>query len=153
MGASESGNPIRNMDKRTARREYAEDFKRGIQQYRALQKYRENLNGVVSDAEVVAEEANVWEDGDLKVFVRKRPIFKREIDLGEFDVVTCFNDRNIVIHDARMHTDMKKQFLNHHKFQFDHVFNDRIDNLSVYTITTAPLVKIASEGGYATCFV
>ena len=151
MGAAES-NPIRNMDKRTARREYAEDFKRGIQQYRALQKYKENLSGD-ANANELPDDPNVWEDGDLKVFVRKRPIFKREIDLGEFDVVTCFNDRNIVIHDARMHTDMKKQFLNHHKFQFDHVFNDRADNLSVYSVTTAPLVKIASEGGYATCFV
>jgi hypothetical protein len=159
MGAGES-NPVRNMDKRTARREYKEDFCRGISQYRAKYGYRANVNpkaaalgdGADTELDDLAGISD-WADGDIRVYVRKRPIFKREIELGEFDVVTCFDNTTIVIHDARMHTDMKRQMLNHHKFQFDRVFNDRADNLTVYNVTTAPLVKIAADGGFATCFV
>ena len=91
MGAGES-NPIRNMDKRTARREYKADFCRAIQHYR---------NVVCKDR---PKDELTWTEGEIMVFVRKRPIFKHELDLDEFDVVTCVNGSMITIHDARMHT-------------------------------------------------
>ena len=43
---------------------------------------------------------------------------------GEFDVISCFPSENkIVIHDARMHNDMKRQLMHHHEFEFDHIFD------------------------------
>ena len=30
-----------------------------------------------------------WQDGSIQVFVRKRPLFKHELDNYEFDVVTA----------------------------------------------------------------
>lgn len=94
-----------------------------------------------------------WEDGKINVFIRKRPIFKKETNLGEFDVVTCNSLSSVTIHDARMHTDMKRQFINHHEFQFDRVFNENISNATVYNQSVAPLVRIASVGGFATCLM
>jgi hypothetical protein len=85
MGNSESnGNPIRNMDKRTARREYADAFAA------AIGRYRED-NGLVLDPK--RKQAPVeqglqgdgWDGGVIRVCVRKRPIHKRELDAYEFD--------------------------------------------------------------------
>jgi kinesin family protein 2/24 len=120
MGNGES-NPVRNMDKRTARREYKDNFCSGIAIFRKNQEHE-------SDAEKNLE----WEDGAIRVCVRKRPIFKDEINGFEFDVASCFQGNSIIIHDCRMHADMKRQFINHHKFQFDRVFNEQCDNNLVY---------------------
>jgi hypothetical protein len=141
---NESSNPIRNMDKRTARREYKEDFIRGIEQYK--HKYFK------SKAHNVGKKELNWNDGGIKVFTRKRPIFNHEIENGEFDVVTCFHN-NIIIHDARMHSDMKRQMLHHHEFEFDEVFSDQIQNRTVYEKTGKPLVEYACKGGFATAMV
>jgi hypothetical protein len=112
MGNAESGNPVRNMDKRTARREYRDDFMSAVTRFR-----KRNEGFEHQDQEPITDE---WLDGSIKVFVRKRPIFKRELEAFEFDVATCTPAKNtIVIHDARMHNDMKRQLMHHNKFQFD----------------------------------
>lgn len=150
MGNAESGNPIRNMDKRTARREYAEDFKAGIMNY------RRRLGYIASEQKLtpslIKKVNSQWEDGTIKVFVRKRPIFKHELESHEFDVISCM-DEHIIVHDARMHNDMKKQYLHHYDFQFDYVFNEFSQNLFVYQVTTQPLVKIAARGGFSTALM
>jgi len=144
MGNSESSNPIRNMDKRTARREYRADFIRAISDYRARNPPAKNgIKRVSGD----------WFDGNIKVFVRKRPIFKHELDAYEFDVATCTAEDRIVIHDARMHNDMKRQIMNHHEFQFDRTFNENAKNDEVYNESAKSLVNISCEGGYSTCLV
>lgn len=145
MGNAES-NPVRNMDKRTARREYRDDFAAAIGRYRQ----RMNSRNIDTNESV---DNDTWNSGSIRVCVRRRPIFKDELKNFEFDVVTCLNGKRIVIHDARMHTDMKRQFINHHTFDFDRVFNERSTNDDVYKDTAAPLTDIAVRGGYATCLM
>jgi len=36
-----------------------------------------------------SEKIEEWQDGSIQVFVRKRPLFKHEVDNFEFDVVTA----------------------------------------------------------------
>jgi kinesin family protein 2/24 len=150
MGNSESANPIRNMDKRTARREYKDDFAGAITRYRQVHLANVKKESVSTIAKNI--ENGKWEDGNIRVFVRKRPIFQHELENGEFDVVTCIHNK-VVIHDARMHNDMKKQLMNHHEFEFDYVFSDKASNNAVYTISTKPLVEIACKGGFSTALV
>jgi hypothetical protein len=71
----------------------------------------------------------------------------------EFDVITCLDGENVVVHDARMGKDMRKMMLNHHSFQFDRIFNEKCGNDEVYEQTAAPLTKIAIAGGFATCLM
>ena len=54
---------------------------------------------------------------------------------------------------ARMHADMRRQLTNHHEFIFDRVFTAKANNDEVYLDTAAPLVKVALEGGFATCLM
>ena len=148
---NESSSTLKNLDKRTARREYQESF------VEAIEKYRKNyLQNKVQEEETAAnslsEAFKNWNDNSIRVFARKRPIFQHELDNGEYDVITACG-KNIVIHDARMHTDMKRQYINHHEFQFDYVFNESTTNQFVYETAAKPLVEIACEGSCSTAFM
>jgi kinesin family protein 2/24 len=132
------------MDKRTARREYRVAFSG------AISSYRKKIDA--NESNKINEEEQLW-DENIRVYVRKRPIFKHETDNGEFDVITCCGVKKVVVHDARMHIDMKRQFLNHHEFVFDRVFDEKTNNDKIYSFTASPLVDIAINGGYSTCLV
>jgi hypothetical protein len=139
MGNSTS-NPVRNMDKRTSRREYSKEFESAIEFYRN----QISSLGIMSPINDDKSTRN-----NIKVFARKRPIFKYELDSSEFDVVTCFNNR-LTIHDARMHNDMIRMYMDHHEFEFHRVFNETATNSLVYKETAEPLVDYDLEGGYST---
>lgn len=152
MGNNES-NPIRNMDKRTARREHRSVFMRTISSYRKRRKDGtpgiDNLASPARDISWATES-----DQNIRVCVRKRPIFKHEIEDYEFDVVSAIEGRIAVVHDGRMHTDMRRHFMNHHQFVFDKVFDEKTNNDEVYKSAVAPLTRFAVvEGGYCTCLV
>eukprot|EP00435_Cladocopium_sp_Y103_P075176 s3_g54.t1 len=85
----------------------------------------------------------------VRVCVRKRPIFSHEIEQGEFDAITCLDGR-LVVHDARMHPDMVKLFMNHHDFAFDDTFGESANNAEVYEGTARQLVLDALEGKQGT---
>lgn len=135
------------MDKRTARREYGETFSNAIAAYRTkfVKKRKTGSTAIHQDEK--------WTDGDIRVYVRKRPIFKHETDKFEFDVATCVDDKTIVIHDARMHADMKRQIMNHYSFEFDTVFSEAMSNEYVYEHSAKSLVDITLNGGFSTALV
>ena len=139
MGNAES-NPVRNLDKRTARRQYRKTFEKAIMAFR-----------VANDDIAISEPKPANEGNGLQVYVRKRPIFPRELE-AEFDVITC-SPTTVTIHDARMEADMRHQFLRHHRFVFDSVFGAAATNAEVYDCAVAPLVECALLGGHATCFM
>mmetsp|Transcript_3273 Transcript_3273/g.5269 ORF Transcript_3273/g.5269 Transcript_3273/m.5269 type:complete len:477 (+) Transcript_3273:24-1454(+) len=136
----------KNLDKRTARREHKSYF------LPAVQRAREEL--------LLSAETNdsVGLEGDsgraMRVYIRKRPIFKHEIDQGEYDVITCVpgqDTHKVVIHDARMHSDMKRMYLDHYSFPFDYVFSEGAENERVYCEAAAPLVsRVFGDGVTAT---
>ena len=82
-----------------------------------------------------------WSDGTVRVYVRQRPIHREEITQLEFDVVSVNHGKVITVHDARMHSDMKKMLMHHHEFRFDAVFDGSATNDSVYRRVAEPLVK------------
>lgn len=151
MGANES-NPVRNLDKRTARREYKGFFQEAISSFRS--------------SLLLSEDAHLPRGKSARqitVCIRKRPFFRRESDEGEFDVITCCVHRGVeeeegnsglvVIHDARMHSDMKRMLLNSYHFNFDKVFSEKAKNEDVYDDACSANVKRACEGMYVTVMV
>jgi kinesin family protein 2/24 len=151
MGNTES-NPVRNMDKRTARREYHEDFAE------AIARYREHLPGLRHRPAPAVPGADggalAGKQGDIVVCVRKRPLNAGERGCGEFDVVTALADsRSLVVHDARMGSDMKSQYIEHYPFRFHRAFGERDGNETVYLATAAPLIHTAFAGRLGTCIM
>jgi hypothetical protein len=80
------------------------------------------------------------------VYLRKRPLFQHESDIGEFDVVTCGTSR-VAVHDARMHPDFVRMFVDHHLFDFDAVFGEDASNDRVYDEALGPLVDAVVRDG------
>lgn len=158
MGNS-NNNPIRNLDKRTARREYRQEFEAAICNYRRnqphclsspLYKYLDKDNISKNDVKIdLVPHVLDWSRNQIRVCVRKRPLFKYEYIDGEFDVVSVLDTDEIstqmscVVHDARLNADCKRQFISHYEFSFDCVFNDNISSSSVYKTTAYPLIKSA----------
>lgn len=144
-----SSNPIRNTDKRTARRLYRASFARAIAEWRYERQAEEGGLSSTRQKQVVFN----WGEGrTVRVCVRKRPIFKHETDLGEFDTVTAL-PREVIVHDARMHADMRRMLMNHTAFAFDGVFDEHAGNTEVYESVGRPLVLEAVGGGNATVCV
>ena len=151
MGAAES-NPVRNMDKRTARRTYRAEFEEAIRLYRCSPKVAAE-HAQLAMAAGAADDAAA-DDADaaaVRVCVRKRPIHREETDGLEFDVVTAARDRLVAVHDARMHSDMRHMQMHHHEFVFDRVFSEAADNDQVYEAAARPLARAAARpGGFST---
>ena len=82
MGAAES-NPIRNMDKRSARRTYRSEFSAAIEMYRSSSAVAEQQEVIISK-QLRKDE---WDEGSIRVFVRKRPIHREELEVGTLLVV------------------------------------------------------------------
>lgn len=147
MGAAES-NPVRNLDKRTARRQYRAAFSSAVSRYRVDDEAHHNSSNH-------GEQPTVIDDNrPVQCFIRKRPIFQRELKAFEFDVVTCgANRRRCTIHDARMKADMRNRLMTHHEFTFDRVFDENTTNEEVYKETASKLVDLVCEGRFTTCLM
>ena len=101
MGAAES-NPVRNLDKREHRRTHRKSFRE------AIARYRSGFTETVDENDATGNGGGNAR-GPLGVYVRVRPIFKRELK-HEFDVLTA-GERTVVVHDARMHADCRNMLM------------------------------------------
>lgn len=138
MGNSES-QPVRNVDKRTARRDHAHLFKG------AITSYRQGIWGTPPKDGDLGRDHLIHDPGDaLRVAVRRRPFFKHELDQGEFDVVSC-EKRKITVHDCRLYPDCRRLYVEHKAFRFDRVYDEEASSLDVYSESVAPLVQRAAN--------
>ncbi|XP_018784349.1 PREDICTED: kinesin-like protein Klp10A [Bactrocera latifrons] len=96
-------------------------------------------------------DGQVYEDHQITVCVRKRPLSRKEITRKEIDVISVPRKDTLIVHEPRNKVDLTK-FLENHKFRFDYAFDDRCDNAMVYKYTAKPLVQTIFDGGMATCF-
>ncbi|CAE8677169.1 unnamed protein product [Polarella glacialis] len=140
MGNAES-QIVRNVDKRTSRRDHRLIFAAAAQRFRTAP-FAPPL--VVGGASASSAERG------LRVCIRKRPIFPHELEQGEFDVISCLATGRVVVHDARMHPDMTNMYMNHYDFAFDEALGDAADNAAVYAVTARDLVFSALQGQNST---
>eukprot|EP00826_Nyctotherus_ovalis_P050045 TRINITY_DN6095_c0_g1_i16.p5 TRINITY_DN6095_c0_g1~~TRINITY_DN6095_c0_g1_i16.p5 ORF type:complete len:119 (+),score=22.98 TRINITY_DN6095_c0_g1_i16:281-637(+) len=56
----------------------------------------------------------------INVCVRKRPLFKKELQAGEIDCVTVINP-SILVHECKFRVDGITKYLDNQSFQFDNV--------------------------------
>eukprot|EP00933_Yihiella_yeosuensis_P041076 TRINITY_DN35514_c0_g1_i1.p1 TRINITY_DN35514_c0_g1~~TRINITY_DN35514_c0_g1_i1.p1 ORF type:complete len:934 (+),score=210.71 TRINITY_DN35514_c0_g1_i1:61-2862(+) len=138
MGNAES-QIVRNVDKRTSRREHRATFEAAAKRFRAAP---------FEAPAALSQQASA--SRCLQVCIRKRPMFKHEFEQSEFDVITALEPGRVVVHDARMHPDMVNMFMNHHDFSFDKAFHEGVNNAEVYAATTQDLVASTLQGGNST---
>lgn len=92
-----------------------------------------------------------YDDHQITVCVRKRPVSRKEMMKKELDVISVPTKDQLLVHEPKTKVDLTK-YLENHKFRFDYAFSESHDNEMVYKYTAKPLVKTIFEGGMATCF-
>jgi len=91
-------------------------------------------------------------DSRILVCVRKRPMLRVELQKHDFDVVSVDpNHSSLILHEPKTRVDLVKA-VEHHRFNFDAVFNEADGNHGIYTSTVQPLLAHVFSGGLATVF-
>ncbi|ETO68199.1 hypothetical protein F444_14972 [Phytophthora nicotianae P1976] len=88
----------------------------------------------------------------LSVFIRKRPLAKKELKKKGYDIVSCLfasddekNDntmrlrRELVCHEPKLRVDCSET-LENHQFRFDGVFDEWQENSKIYDATVGPMI-------------
>ncbi|DAZ95189.1 TPA: hypothetical protein N0F65_013034 [Lagenidium giganteum] len=137
---------------------------------RLIQKYRDALPPSQQPSHkptLPPLSANVADSTDdrarLSVFIRKRPLAKKELKAKGYDIITCLYSKQqsnrryrkeLMCHEPKLKVDCSES-LENHQFQFDGVFDELQDNNNVYQATVAPLIpclvpdssKVQKSGG------
>ncbi|KAG1694189.1 hypothetical protein DVH05_021845 [Phytophthora capsici] len=101
----------------------------------------------------------------LSVFIRKRPLAKKELKAKGYDIISCLfaeeeltkNDSNgmallrreLVCHEPKLRVDCSET-LENHQFRFDGVFDELQENSKVYDATVGPMVPYLVSQATAT---
>lgn len=98
------------------------------------------------------EDSHVSSDNSkIFVCVRKRPISKKEVGLGEIDCVSSINPK-LYVHECKMKIDGITKFVEDHEFIFDNVFGDNHSTEDVYVHSILPTINMILNKGIVTCF-
>jgi kinesin family protein 2/24 len=124
----------RNLDKRSARLCFAKEF--------AAQIAELNKSPTLFSPPAVKKKGSAA-SSSVQVYVRKRPIFPRETQRGDFDVVSIDAASSaLVVHRTIMAADMKTKHVEPVSFDnFDATFDGNVDSQEVYERTLAPVVQ------------
>lgn len=147
-------------------------FRRLIQKYRdalpafqRLQRAPTELPPISSTAaatSVVGGGAAAVSASRLSVFVRKRPLSKKELKAKGYDIVSCLyvlaaaqskgapkqpavlsdgttRRQELILHEPKLKVDCSES-LENHTFRFDGVFDELQDNAHVYSCSVGPLI-------------
>jgi kinesin family protein 2/24 len=88
----------------------------------------------------------------IKVCVRKRPLFRKETEKGDNDVIQTDNNSHLQVLEPKTKVDLTK-YIEEHDFYFDEVLDETASNQQVYARCGSPLVKyVLQRQGKATCF-
>lgn len=85
------------------------------------------------------------------VCVRKRPLFEKETQAGEIDVVTC-NNPKIVVHEPKFKVDGITKFINNNDFAFDNTFGEYESSNDLYKYQIKDLLPRLFDNGVVTLF-
>ena len=75
----------------------------------------------------------------LTVCVRKRIIFKKEIQAGIIDAVSAANPQ-IKVHEPKIKVDGITKYVENSLFTFDNTFNENESTEDVYSFTLKPIL-------------
>ncbi|KDO30704.1 hypothetical protein SPRG_04607 [Saprolegnia parasitica CBS 223.65] len=88
----------------------------------------------------------------LSVFVRKRPLSKKELAAKGYDVITCTHATSLLCHEPKFKVDMSES-LENHAFAFDGVFDEGDDNDIIYKHSVGPWIpSLLQSNGILTVF-
>mmetsp|Transcript_173137 Transcript_173137/g.555180 ORF Transcript_173137/g.555180 Transcript_173137/m.555180 type:complete len:1387 (-) Transcript_173137:544-4704(-) len=134
-------------DKNTLRTNHRDMFMTALATYQL----RRSKSASLGEAE---EPSANFAGSGLRVYLRKRPLFEKEAQQrGDYDIATILPPGGAIIHNCLFQADLKTPYIQHHKFDFDHVFDERAESTEVYDAAARRLVEGALEGCVGTMFM
>jgi len=85
------------------------------------------------------------------VCVKKRPIFQREMENGEIDVVSVSNPM-LTVHECRYKVDGITKFIENQNFQFDNTFSCTESTEDLFEYSLRPILDNVFNTGTITIF-
>lgn len=76
-------------------------------------------------------DGQAFEDHQITVCVRKRPLSRKDINRKELDVISIPTKDTLIVHEPKSKVDLTK-FLENHNFRFDYAFDEKCNNELVY---------------------
>lgn len=131
----------RMFDKRYLRLANNDVFEQQVSSWRAKNPLQENRRS--SQA--------VW-DSRVRVCIRKRPLFKKEAENGEFDVISV-RDSELAVHNCLTKADLKSLYVSHMGFRFSSTFDADANDDDVYNECARPVVEHVMHGFMGTIFM
>lgn len=91
--------------------------------------------------------------GNEKIFVivRKRPIFPKEVSVGEIDCLSALNP-SLYIHEPKIKIDGITKYIEDHEFVFDNVYGDHEKTEQIFQCSIEPTIELIFNRGVVTCF-
>ena len=88
----------------------------------------------------------------IRVIVRKRPLNRKESERGDCDVIECDGPGStLFVNEPKVKVDLTK-YVERHTFRFDDVFDEIVDNETLYKKAIQPLVATIFHKGKGTVF-
>eukprot|EP00762_Andalucia_godoyi_P000621 ANDGO_05215.mRNA.1 Diatom spindle kinesin-1 len=125
------------LDKRSLRKEHSSEFQKCIEMYLASSRNTDKIAAVELKVAASQESSN---SSHISVVVRKRPLFPHETARGEFDVVST-SSRTITVHDCRLESDLKKKYIDHHRYAFNRVYGDTQSTDALFKEQVVPMIN------------
>ncbi|KAL1530516.1 hypothetical protein AB1Y20_001417 [Prymnesium parvum] len=97
-------------------------------------------------------DGNVASDAPMLVAVRLRPLWIKEVEAGDYSVVSVLESKVIVVVDPWYDADLNPNRSKEKKYAFDMVFNEHIGQENVYEETVKGLVNGVLDGYNASVF-
>ncbi|OQR82329.1 sporangia-induced kinesin-like protein [Achlya hypogyna] len=128
-------------------------FRRLIKAFRATLPPRGSVRtGKMLTGQVDSKPRSVGGSSKLCVYVRKRPLSKKELAAKGYDVITCTQSTQLLCHEPKLKVDMSES-LENHSFAFDGVFDETDDNDVIYKSSVGPLIpSLVQSHGILTVF-
>jgi kinesin family member 2/24 len=87
----------------------------------------------------------------INICVRKRPLFVKEYEKGEIDVVSWTNPA-ILVHKCKFKVDGITKFVENLGFEFDNTFSESENSDILYYSSIQPQIDFLFDGGIVTWF-
>ena len=103
------------------------------------------LTPEIASEHVQSDYLKIW------VWVRKRPIFKKEENAGDIDWVSVANP-HCRVHEPKIKVDGITKYVENHDFNFDNSFNESEPTEPLYKTMLKPLITSLFTNGIVTWF-
>jgi kinesin family protein 2/24 len=87
----------------------------------------------------------------ISVCFKKRPIFRKELENGEIDVVSVTNPK-IIVHDCQYKVDGVSKTIQNTEFKFDNSFSENQSSEELYFYQIRPILDLIFNQGIVTIF-